>query len=83
MIDGDGYRANVGIIIANDQGRVLWARRIGQEAWQFPQGGVNSNESTKEALFRELREETGLDPDSVEIIESTRGWLRYKLPRDC
>jgi len=81
VIDGDGYRANVGIIIANAQGRVLWARRIGQEAWQFPQGGVNSNESTKEALFRELREETGLDPDSVEIIESTRGWLRYKLPK--
>ena len=81
MIDGDGYRPNVGIIVANDQGRVLWARRAGQDAWQFPQGGINSNESIEEALFRELKEETGLDPENVEIVGSTRGWLRYKLPK--
>ncbi|MBQ75877.1 MAG: RNA pyrophosphohydrolase [Gammaproteobacteria bacterium] len=81
MIDGDGYRANVGIIVANDKGSVLWARRAGQDAWQFPQGGIHSNESIEEALFRELKEETGLDPEDVEIVESTRGWLRYKLPK--
>jgi len=81
VIDGDGYRPNVGIIVANDQGQVLWARRVGQDAWQFPQGGINSNESVEEALYRELKEETGLDPDQVEIVGSTRGWLRYKLPR--
>lgn len=81
MIDGDGYRPNVGIIVANDRGQVLWARRVGQDAWQFPQGGINSNESVEEALYRELKEETGLDPDQVEIVGSTRGWLRYKLPR--
>ena len=81
MIDGDGYRPNVGIIVANDQGQVLWARRVGQDAWQFPQGGINSNESVEEALYRELKEETGLNPDQVEIVGSTRGWLRYKLPR--
>ena len=81
MIDGDGYRPNVGIIVANDQGQVLWARRVGQDAWQFPQGGINSNESVEEALYRELKEETGLDPSHVEIVGSTRGWLRYKLPR--
>ena len=81
VIDGDGYRANVGIIVANDKGSVLWARRAGQDAWQFPQGGIHSNESIEEALFRELKEETGLDPEDVEIVESTRGWLRYKLPK--
>jgi putative (di)nucleoside polyphosphate hydrolase len=81
VIDGDGYRPNVGIIVANDQGQVLWARRVGQDAWQFPQGGINSNESVEEALYRELKEETGLDPGHVEIVGSTRGWLRYKLPR--
>ena len=81
MIDGDGYRPNVAIIVANDQGRVLWARRVGQEAWQFPQGGIHPNESIEEALFRELKEETGLDPENVEIVGCTRGWLRYKLPK--
>jgi putative (di)nucleoside polyphosphate hydrolase len=81
VIDGDGYRPNVGIIIANDKGQVLWARRIGQDAWQFPQGGIDSKESMEDAMYRELKEETGLDPANVEIVGSTRGWLRYKLPK--
>ncbi len=81
MIDKEGFRANVGIILSNREGRVLWARRIGQDAWQFPQGGVRAQESPEEALFRELYEEVGLLPEDVEIIGSTRGWLRYRLPR--
>lgn len=81
MIDEEGFRPNVGIILANDRGQVLWARRIGQDAWQFPQGGIKERESPEEALFRELREEVGLDPTCVEIVACTRGWLRYRLPR--
>lgn len=81
MIDSEGYRPNVGIILANNHGQVLWAKRIGQEGWQFPQGGINENESQEEALFRELGEEVGLSADDVEIVGSTRGWLRYKLPQ--
>lgn len=80
MIDVEGYRPNVGIILANDLGQVLWARRINQNAWQFPQGGINSNESAEDALFRELHEEVGLTPEDVEILACTRGWLRYRLP---
>lgn len=81
LIDSDGYRPNVGIIVANDQGQVLWARRVGQDAWQFPQGGIKQAETPEEALYRELQEEIGLAPDSVAIVGCTRGWLRYKLPR--
>jgi len=81
MIDSEGYRANVGIILCNAQGRLLWARRIGQDAWQFPQGGIKPNETRKEALFRELREEVGLTSDHVELMGSTRKWLRYDLPK--
>ena len=81
MIDSDGYRPNVGIIVANNKGQVLWARRVGQDAWQFPQGGINKGESMEAALYRELKEEIGLAEDQVEIINSTRGWLRYKLPK--
>ena len=80
MIDSDGYRPNVGIIVANNQGQVLWARRVGQDAWQFPQGGINAHESVENALYRELKEEVGLPPDAVEVVGCTRGWLRYKLP---
>jgi putative (di)nucleoside polyphosphate hydrolase len=81
VIDSQGYRANVGIILSNREGRVLWARRLGQDSWQFPQGGIKAHETPEQALFRELREEIGLTPEQVEIIGSTRGWLRYRLPK--
>ncbi len=82
MIDAEGFRPNVGIILMNDMGRLFWARRInGQDAWQFPQGGIKTNESPKEALFRELYEEVGLTDQQVEVVACTRGWLRYRLPK--
>ena len=82
MIDAQGFRPNVGIVIANDAGRLLWARRVGgRDAWQFPQGGINAGEKPEEALYRELKEEVGLDESAVEIVGRTRGWLRYRLPR--
>ena len=82
VIDSDGFRANVGIVLANDQGQVLWARRVGgRDAWQFPQGGIDSGESPEQALYRELHEEVGLSRDAVEILGTTRGWLRYRLPQ--
>lgn len=81
MIDSDGYRSNVGIIICNQSSQVLWARRFGQNSWQFPQGGIQRNETPEQAMFRELKEEVGLDPEHVKIIASTSGWLRYKLPK--
>jgi len=82
VIDRDGFRPNVGIILANDAGQVLWARRVGgRDAWQFPQGGMNPGESPEEAMFRELWEEIGLRPEAVAIQACTRGWLRYRLPR--
>lgn len=80
MIDREGYRANVGIIIANKQGQLFWARRAGMDAWQFPQGGIRKHESIKSAMYRELREETGLKPQHVRILGLTDGWLRYRLP---
>ena len=82
MIDSDGFRSNVGIIVANDQGQLLWARRVGgRDAWQFPQGGIAQGESPEEALYRELNEEVGLSQSAVEVLGATRGWLRYKLPK--
>ena len=81
MIDSDGFRPNVGIILSNHRTEVLWARRAGQEAWQFPQGGIKVHETPEEAMFRELFEELGLRSEHVEVIGSTRGWLRYTLPR--
>ncbi|MGK2946679.1 MAG: RNA pyrophosphohydrolase [Candidatus Malihini olakiniferum] len=81
MIDDDGYRPNVGIVICNRLGEVLWARRYGQHSWQFPQGGINSGENPEQAMYRELFEEVGLRKKNVRILAATRSWLRYKLPK--
>lgn len=80
MIDADGFRPNVGIVLARQDGRVFWARRAGQDGWQFPQGGMNSDETPLEAMYRELAEETGLEHRHVRVLGSTPGWLRYRLP---
>ena len=81
VIDHEGFRANVGIILCNDEGRLLWARRVGQQSWQFPQGGIQPDETPEEALYRELKEEVGLEPKDVELVGQTKGWLRYRLPK--
>lgn len=81
MIDPDGYRPNVGIVLMRDSGEVFWARRVARDGWQFPQGGMRSDETPLEAMYRELREETGLAAEHVEVLASTPGWLRYRLPR--
>lgn len=81
MIDSEGYRPNVGIILCNADGRLFWAKRIGQHSWQFPQGGIRRDESPEQAMFRELAEEVGLRPEHVEVIGCTKGWLRYRLPK--
>lgn len=80
MIDSDGFRPNVGIIVVNGPGQVLWAKRVGQQAWQFPQGGIQRGESPEQALLRELHEELGLYREDVDILGVTSGWLRYRLP---
>ena len=80
MLDDDGYRPNVGIILCNQQGEVLWARRCGRDGWQFPQGGMRRQETPEHAMYRELKEEVGLEPHHVEVIGRTRDWLHYDLP---
>jgi putative (di)nucleoside polyphosphate hydrolase len=80
VIDAEGFRANVGIILADRQDRLFWACRVGRAGWQFPQGGIDADESPEQALFRELAEEIGLGPQHIELLGRTQGWLRYRLP---
>lgn len=81
MIDSEGFRANVGIIVQNKKGELLWARRSGSlDAWQFPQGGINENETPLKAMYRELKEELGLTAQDVKIVAESKEWLMYRLP---
>lgn len=80
MVDRDGYRPNVGIILLNHRNQVFWGKRVRQDAWQFPQGGIKRGESPEQAMYRELWEEVGLEPRHVRILGRTREWLRYDVP---
>jgi len=80
MIDRDGYRPNVAIVLVNTRNQVFWGKRIKEHAWQFPQGGIKEGESPEQAMYRELEEETGLKPEHVEILGRTRDWLHYHVP---
>ena len=80
MIDKDGYRPNVGIVVINNSNQVLFAKRKNQSMWQFPQGGIDNNEDDIEACYRELDEEVGLKKADVTILAKTPKWLRYNLP---
>jgi len=81
VIDVDGYRSNVGIIIVNEEGKLFWGKRIHQEAWQFPQGGIRENETPQQSVFRELKEEVGLEPSDVRVLGRTADWISYDLPK--
>jgi len=80
VIDPDGFRANVGIVLMRGGGEVFLGRRMGGRGWQFPQGGVREGEAVEAAVYRELHEEVGLQSRDVEIAGSTSAWLRYRLP---
>jgi putative (di)nucleoside polyphosphate hydrolase len=80
MLDKEGYRPNVGIILTNSRKQVFWGKRIREHSWQFPQGGIKQGETPEQAMFRELHEEIGLLPEHVEIMGRTRNWLRYTVP---
>ncbi|EGZ45199.1 dinucleoside polyphosphate hydrolase [Neisseria wadsworthii 9715] len=80
MLDREGYRPNVGIILINDRNEVFWGKRVREHSWQFPQGGIKPGESPETAMYRELLEEVGLLPHHVRILGRTRDWLRYDVP---
>jgi putative (di)nucleoside polyphosphate hydrolase len=80
MLDREGFRPNVGIVLLNQRNQVFWGKRIRTHSWQFPQGGIKYGETPEQAMYRELHEEVGLVPEHVRIVARTRDWLRYEVP---
>ena len=79
-IPADKYRQGVGIVLLNTRGEVFVGRRadLKGDAWQMPQGGLDEDESPREAALRELKEEIGTD--KADILAESRGWLKYDVP---
>ena len=75
------YRLNVGLIVANKDGKLLLCKKKGMNSWQFPQGGIDFGEDSLKAANRELFEEVGISSKSVKLIHSIDGWLKYDVPK--
>ena len=80
MLDREGFRPNVGIVLLNQKNQVFWGKRVRSHSWQFPQGGIDRGETPEQAMFRELHEEVGLQQEHVRVVARTRDWLRYEVP---
>ena len=76
------YRSNVAALVVDPSGSLLICERANVPgAWQFPQGGVDPGESLEQALFREVREEVGLEAEHYEVTAMRKGY-RYLYPED-
>ncbi len=81
-LSGEYFRAGVGaMIIDPSSGNVLMLRRVDVDnAWQMVQGGINKDESPRDAMIREVQEEAGLATDDYKIVHELGEWLAYELP---
>lgn len=74
------FRAGVGAVILNKKGKVLGLERKDiPGAWQLPQGGLE-DESPLEGVKREIQEETGIEPDDLNLLSECSRLLAYELP---
>lgn len=78
------YRPCVGVVLINAQGHIFAGQRAdwSEPAWQMPQGGIDEGESVTDAAYRELREETGVQPEHVTLLGETKGWHNYDFPAE-
>ena len=68
-------RENVAALVVRADGRILLGECADKPGWwSLPQGGVEHSETWREALVRELAEETGLRPRQYEVVERRSGY---------
>jgi putative (di)nucleoside polyphosphate hydrolase len=75
-IDTRFFRAGVGTVIYNKRGGVALFERAKNPigAWQFQQGGIDLDEDLETTLWRELKEEVGLDKADVDSVMEMPEW---------
>jgi putative (di)nucleoside polyphosphate hydrolase len=80
-VNGMKYQSNVAAILRRPDGRIFIGERVAEKnAWQFPQGGVDSGENLEAAMKRELWEEIGVLPEHYRFVQK-RGPYYYLFPK--
>jgi putative (di)nucleoside polyphosphate hydrolase len=75
------YRPGIVAVFRNDcSDRLLVCKRKGSQEWQFPQGGLEEEETLEQTLYREVLEELG--NNDLEILERSSIPVRYDFPSD-
>ena len=74
------FRTNIVILLVSKENKVFWGKRIKENSWQFPQGGVEHSEVPIMGMYRELKEEVGLMPCDVKVLDVSKRWSYYKIP---
>jgi putative (di)nucleoside polyphosphate hydrolase len=80
------YRPCVAMMVVDDHKKILVCKRKNwgtddkfEKDWQVPQGGIESNETTEQAMRRELLEEIGTN--QVKILSESSSWYYYDFPK--
>jgi putative (di)nucleoside polyphosphate hydrolase len=75
------FRAAAGAVIVNSKGQVLAVERMDvADAWQLPQGGLETTEAPERAAVREAVEEAGIRARDLQLIAACSELLAYELP---
>jgi ADP-ribose pyrophosphatase YjhB (NUDIX family) len=64
------FQVTAGAVVLNDEGRVLLLKHVFRpgSGWGIPGGFLEPGEQPEDAVRRELREETGLELESAEMV---------------
>ena len=58
----------IGAIVGNDAGEILLVKRVPSGVWLYPTGWADVGYSAAEVVVKEVREETGIEAEPVQLL---------------